>query len=248
MRKPILIVRTGDLPGSMAHLGSFERQFQLMADYGEAGTAVVDAVRDPLPEPTAFACLIVTGSLAMVSDREPWSERCAIWLKGAIEVGVRVLGVCYGHQLVAHALGGLVGYNPKGRTFGSHELNLTPAGLEHPLLRGLPATFKTNQANSQVVLDAPRGAAVLGTSPYDRNAVLAYGPQVLTVQFHPEFSGDVTREFVDLATDGGRKMDGSIRLAEPIQDTPEAASLLQRFVDEALRHNPIKIPGGKVLR
>lgn len=238
MGKPILIVRTGDLPDSMAHLGSFERQFQEMADYraaGAGGTAVVDALRESLPEPSAFAGMIVTGSLAMVSDREPWSERCALWLRGAIAAGSRVLGVCYGHQLVAHALDGLVGYNPKGRTFGSHDLQLTPAGREHPLLRGLPPAFKTNQANSQVVLEAPKGAVVLGSTSFDRNAILGYGDRVLTVQFHPEFSGAVTREFVDLATEGGRRRDDSIRLAEPIQDTPEAAAVLQRFVDSTRR-------------
>ena len=60
----------------------------------------------------------------MVSEREPWSERAAEWLREVAQRGIPLLGICYGHQLLAHALGGRVGANPQGREIGTVEVGL----------------------------------------------------------------------------------------------------------------------------
>ena len=69
---------------------------------------------DALPRREGFAGVIVTGSAAMVTERADWSERSADWLREAAHDGMPLFGICYGHQLLAHALGGEVGYNPAG--------------------------------------------------------------------------------------------------------------------------------------
>src|SRR5262245_61079370 len=88
---------------------------------------------DPLPAPESPAGVVVTGSSAMVSHREPWSELTAEWLARAVELGTPVLGICYGHQLLAHALGGAVGRNPRGREIGTVEVRSLLPGQQDPL-------------------------------------------------------------------------------------------------------------------
>src|SRR5688572_21533998 len=78
------------------------------------------------PSREGFAGTIVTGSGAMVTDRHEWSERSAQWLRDAAHDGMPLLGICYGHQLIAHALGGEVDYHPAGREMGTVQLELHP--------------------------------------------------------------------------------------------------------------------------
>ena len=90
-----------------------------------------------------FAGVIVTGSGAMVTDRADWSERSADWLRDAAHDGMSLLGICYGHQLLAHALGGEVGDNPAGREIGHGALELhAAAASDDPLFSGLPLTVR----------------------------------------------------------------------------------------------------------
>ncbi|RYF49524.1 MAG: glutamine amidotransferase, partial [Comamonadaceae bacterium] len=69
---------------------------------------------ETLPAPHAVAGAIITGSWNMVTDREDWSELTAAWVREAFAGDVPLLGICYGHQLMAHALGGVVDYHPQG--------------------------------------------------------------------------------------------------------------------------------------
>ena len=118
---PLLIIKTGE---TFAHLSAQAGDFEHWVEAGVAGhglpVAVVDA-RQPggLPAPHTIAGAVLTGSLAMVSDRADWSEALGTWLATAVQQQTPVLGICYGHQLLAHALGGEVGYHPGGLEIGT---------------------------------------------------------------------------------------------------------------------------------
>jgi GMP synthase (glutamine-hydrolysing) len=233
--KPILILHTGDVPPDVPHTGNFDDLFLRMADYSRTGAVVVHAVREALPEDaSAFSGIVVTGSPAMVSDREPWSERCAVWLRGAVLSGAHVLGVCYGHQLIAHAFGGTVGYHPQGMELGTHDIRLRPEAEGCPLFAGLPGTFRANLAHSQTVLAMPEAARALARSDHDPHQILLYGERAVTFQFHPEFDDAVMQTYVDaLAREGAEGGKSAVRLGVPVERTPVAAMLLQRFVHAA---------------
>ena len=237
--RAILILQTGDVPsGVMTGWGvpNFDRMFLDAADYNGGGVEVILAQKETLPPDAArYSGIIVTGSPSMVSDREPWSEAAATWLSRAIASGAAVLGVCYGHQLVAHALGGKVGWHPAGQELGTHLIRLTPEAAGHPLLSDLPQEFPANLAHSQSVLTPPAVARVLAASAHEPYQILAYSDKVLTLQFHPEFTGTIMQAYVDFeaARQKGGKPKRPVNLGTPVLDTPEARRVLQNFVTAA---------------
>ena len=202
----------------------------------ERDSAVVVNVQagEPLPSREGFAGAIVTGSAAMVTDRADWSEASAAWLRDAAHEGLPLLGICYGHQLIAHALGGEVGDHPQGREMGTIHLELHPHAEEDPLFKGLPAQFAAQATHLQTVLRPPPGATVLARSVHDACHAFRWGDRAWGVQFHPEFSATHMRGYVR-AREEALTREGHChkQLARGVSATPHARRVLQRFVRHA---------------
>ncbi len=150
-----------------------------------------------LPDPASVAAVVITGSSAMVSAREPWSERTAGWLREAVADATPVLGICYGHQLLAHALGGRVGVNPRGREIGTVQVEALPAARADALMGELPARFAMQATHLESVLELPAGSTLLAASSGDPHQAFSAGPRAWGVQFHPEFDADVIRGYLE---------------------------------------------------
>ncbi|WP_017346348.1 glutamine amidotransferase [Pantoea sp. A4] len=142
---------------------------------------------ESLPEFGTVSGAILSGSWAMVTDHAEWSERTAAWVRAAVDAKLPLLGVCYGHQLMAYALGGKVDDNPHGWERGLLPLVSAPAIQQDPLLAAFPAQFSAWLSHRQSVLVPPSNATVLAASASDGCQILRYSPQALSVQFHPEF-------------------------------------------------------------
>jgi GMP synthase (glutamine-hydrolysing) len=184
------------------------------------------------PEPDAPAGVVVTGSSAMVSQPEPWSERAAAWLKRAVALDTPVLGICYGHQLLAHALGGRVGPNPRGREMGTLRIELHAAAQEDVLLAGLPQPLTMHVTHVESVLELPPGARHLASSPADPHHAFAAGTRAWGVQFHPEFDADVMRAYLaarrEILRDEGIDPEP---LERGVEESPHGTALLRRFAE-----------------
>jgi len=238
MTAPFLILETGQPVAPMRRHGSFAHWIRVAAGLHRDQAVVVDVERgEGLPSRDGFAGTIITGSAAMVTDRHDWSERSAGWLREAAHAGMPLLGICYGHQLIAHALGGEVGDNPRGREMGTVHLDLHPAAAEDPLFAGLPARFPAQATHLQSVLRLPDGATVLASSAQDQAHAFRWGERVWGLQFHPEFSAGHMRGYIRarheaLAAEGrcGR------RLAREVGAAPQARRVLRRFVRHARQH------------
>ena len=143
---------------------------------------------------------------------------------------VPTLGVCYGHQLLAHALGGRAGPNPNGRQIGTVETCLLEDAADDPLLGHLPKKFPAQTTHQEVVLKIPPKAVRLATSPKDANFAIRFADSAWGVQFHPEFSAPVMSEYIHCRS-GALVSEGldPERLKKEVRDTPEARSVLTVF-------------------
>ncbi len=232
MHPTFLILQTGHPTATMRRRGSFAHWIRVAAGLGDDDVVVIDVEQgEPLPTREGFAGVIVTGSAAMVTDLLPWSEASAAWLRDAAHAGLPLLGICYGHQLIAHALGGQVGYNPAGREMGTVDIALQPDAAGDPLFAGLPAQFAVQATHLQTVLALPEGARLLATSRQDAACAFRWGQSAWGVQFHPEFSTTHMRGYIRarreaLAEEGS----DAAAMEHAVRATPRARQLLRRFV------------------
>lgn len=229
---PILIVKTGTTLASLTgECGDFEDWIRAGMGLDRNRVTVVSVFEGAeLPEPKGFAGVVVTGSSAMVSHRESWSERTAEWLREAVERTTPVLGICYGHQLLAHALGGRVGPNPRGREIGTVRVRLAPEAENDALLAGFGGALRVHTTHSEAVLELPKPAIRLGSSKADPNSAFSFGASTWGVQFHPEFDAHAMRRYIEerrelLVAEG---IDAEERLGG-VEESPDGTAVLRRF-------------------
>jgi GMP synthase (glutamine-hydrolysing) len=147
----------------------------------------------PLPGPRDADAFVMTGSSASVTEHAPWMLRAQELLRRIAHAGVPLLGICFGHQLIAQALGGQVERNPRGREIGTVRLQRV---ADDPLFAGLPRAFDIHATHVDAVTRMPVGAALLATTAKDHVSAFRLGHKIHGVQFHPEFDADVMRSYL----------------------------------------------------
>ncbi|GJG94317.1 glutamine amidotransferase [Cupriavidus pauculus] len=236
-KKSVVLIQAGSPPAEI---------FDALGDYpswfcNTLGLPIdqVEIVRvfhgEKLPPVDPLRVAIITGSFAMVTDRLPWSEATAQWIRDAMAVEMPLFGVCYGHQLMAHALGGRVGYHPDGAEIGCHDIRLLAGATDDPLLMHMPMRFAAHLTHMQTVIEPPPGVKVLAASDHDPHQIIRYGPNAISAQFHPEFTTDVCAAIVRFHAETLREegKDPDVLLKQ-ISATPDATAVLPRFVAQAL--------------
>ena len=234
-RAPFLILETGQPVASMRRHRGFPHWIRVAAGLAADETVVVNVQEgEPLPTREGFAGTLVTGSGAMVTDRADWSERSADWLRDAAHAGMPLLGICYGHQLLAHALGGEVADHPAGREMGTIGLELHDGAAQDPLFAGLPPAFPAQATHLQTVLRPPVGATVLARSEHDACHAFRWGERAWGLQFHPEFSATHMRGYVQARSEALLREGRCPKtVAREVSATPHARRVLRRFVRHA---------------
>lgn len=210
------------------HYGDFEDWMIRFMGVMRQTVKIVDVQKESLPNTTDFDGILVSGAHEMVSDRHGWSEDTAAYLKTAVECETPILGICYGHQLLAHAMGGVVDNHPKGPEIGTVEISLTDNAKDDPIFGKFPKTFTAHVTHTQSVLTLPAGAVVLAENSYEPYHAFRIGKCAWGVQFHPEYDSIISREY---ALFQKSKLKDPDSILSSIQDTPEANTLLRKFAE-----------------
>jgi GMP synthase (glutamine-hydrolysing) len=235
VKKPaVLILQAGSTEPAVAEkLGDYPAWFERIL----APLAALTVVRpwEGLPDPSPFDGFVMTGSPRSVTAPEPWMEETARWLLERAKTRP-VLGVCFGHQLLAQALGAAVEKNPRGREVGTTEVVLTDAARRDPLFAGAPEHFFAQQTHEDHVPALPPGAVLYASNAQCPVQAFAHGKLIRCVQFHPEMTEETSRllalarrERLDRTVPGG-----SAAVLASLRPTPEAARILEKWVETAV--------------
>ena len=227
----LLIVQTGSTHLHGDYPRWFERTlgFEMPLVKAHAGERLLPALDRTRP-----GGIIVTGSPLSVIENAPWMLQLGEELLQVGARGTQVLGVCFGHQLLARAAGGRVVLNPRGREIGTVRVQLTEAGRKDPLFSWADeAEIEVQATHMDAVDPLPRGAAVLASN--ENSAAQAYrlSETVAGVQFHPELWPAAMRDLIlsrrDKLQAEGRDADA---LASQVREV-RAAEILRAFAAQA---------------
>ena len=181
--------------------------------------------------------MIITGSPASLAAPQPWMDDAAVLCQRAHEAGTPILGVCFGHQLLAYAFGGRVHAHPRGWEVGTCEVRVRSEGESDPLFSSLPTRIRANMSHRDEVFDLPPTIRCLAENDHSSAQAIAVGDGTRGVQFHPEISGETLRHI--LAFRRQRLIEECGHCARAIDvdaligassDTPEAEEVLRNFI------------------
>ncbi len=230
--KKIVIVKTGDtFPDVVKAHGDFEQLIASGLMRGSHELLVVNAAaHEKLPDLSDINGVVISGSHAMVTQDLDWSLALEGWVRQLIEKGIPLLGVCYGHQLMARAMGGRVDFHPRGIEIGTVDVECLDEAAEDPLFKNLPTSFKAHVFHSQSVIQLPPSAVVLAKNDFEPHHAFRIGPVAWGVQFHPEADKGVTQGYIEnLAGDVRSSGRDPLALIRDLDHTPHASSILKTF-------------------
>ncbi len=232
----ILVVKTGrTFPEIALELGDFEDWIIRGMGLAPARCRVVNVeMGEALPGPNTICGAVISGSHAMVTEDSAWRIDLEAWIQKAFSAGTPLLGICYGHQILAQALGGTVAFHPWGMELGTVDISCLDACTDDPLFTGFPDTFRGHAVHAQTVTCLPEGAVLLAGNEFEPHHAFRMGDVAWGVQFHPEFNAVVEQGYIRHMVDqaGGQVHfpdEDSAQLFRGVEETPIAASLLRRF-------------------
>jgi len=167
------------------------------------GWDVIDAGRIPASPHDADGW-IVTGSAHGVYDGLPWMEPLKAFLRETYAAKVPIVGVCFGHQILAEAMGGKVVKSDRGWGAGVHSYRLEDGAPEW--MAGGRGTVNLHAMHQDQVVEKPEGARVIASSEFCDYAGLAYGDadgdRAMSIQPHPEFDASYEAGIIHLRRGG----------------------------------------------
>jgi len=217
------ILQTGLAPDGLSEtMGDYPDMFARLLD-GHGFTFVTYRVVEGQFPVSVGTCdgWLITGSRHGAYEDHPWIPPLEDFIRAAFAAHVPVVGICFGHQIVAQAMGGRVERYAGGWAVGATDYDFGGT------------TLTLNAWHRDQVTVAPIGATVIATNEFCTNAALLYDDRALTVQAHPEFRADFINGLMQTRGKGVVPDDllgkAATRLDAPLQDTTMAARIAAFF-------------------
>lgn len=229
-RLTVYIVDMGQ-PGEhlLKRHGSFSRLF--VGAFEELGNKVefrtCPAAKAEFDDLTAADGVILTGAEEGVYDKLPWRSHFDPIAERLIGRGKPILGVCFSHQYLSELLGGKVEHRPERGESGHITVELTKAGLGNPLFHGVSPKAGFLAAHNDMVIETAPGAKLLATNKRVPVQAFNWGENVWGVQFHPEFTPDISRTIIS-TTDGSKEE--KEQMLQSLDNLQEGLRILDNFI------------------
>jgi GMP synthase-like glutamine amidotransferase len=223
----LAILETGRPPGDLAdRFGDYPTMFaKLLGDALEIDT--FDAAAGELPgDPATYDAYLITGSPAGVYDPLSWIEPLKDFIRAAKDR--KMVGVCFGHQMMAEALGGHVEKSEKGWGAGLHHYAIV---RREPWMNGEAEVAVPASHQDQVVIQPPN-TEVVAESPFTPYAALAWTDRpAISFQFHPEFAPAFAKALIEKRYDIVPDPDAAIASLDAPNDNARVADWIKRFLE-----------------
>lgn len=222
----LAILETGRPPGDLDQ--EFGDYPAMMAEMLGPGFAIetFDVQAGELPEPASHHAYLITGSPAGVYDPLPWIEPLQEFIRSAD--GAKMVGICFGHQIMAEALGGHVEKSDKGWGAGLHRYTVVRSepGIDTTGTIAIPASHQ-----DQVVRQPPN-TEVVAASDFTPFAALAWSDRpAISFQFHPEFSPEFAKALIEKRYDIVPDPDAAIASLDAPNDNARVAGWIRSFLN-----------------
>lgn len=234
----ITVMTTGRPPAPLdSEHGTYPILFRNLLN-GEAARFDFDSVSvfegEALPKAKDLDAILITGSPFGVYDKELWIAPLKQFVREAYEAGVPMVGICFGHQIMADALGGDVRKSEKGWGIGRHIYDVT---ARPDFMADAPAQLAIPASHQDQVIVPPKDTQVLLKSEFTPNAGLYYANgRALSFQPHPEFPPDFASALHDMrhrTRAGETAVNAAIESLKQPTDRALLGKYIVRFFDAA---------------
>jgi GMP synthase-like glutamine amidotransferase len=223
----LAILETGTPPEPLiARFGRYPAMFETLLGE-DFDFAMIDVQNEPLPpDVNRFEGYLVTGSPAGVYDGLPWIAPLKTFLKAAAGPA-KLVGVCFGHQILAEALGGRVEKSANGWGVGLHTY---PIVRRESWMDEAPSIAVPASHQDQVVLQPP-GSEIIASSVFTPYAALAWRDlPAMSFQFHPEFAPEYAQALIRERYDRTPDPDAAIASLDAPNDNARVGEWIRRFL------------------
>jgi GMP synthase-like glutamine amidotransferase len=223
----LAILETGRPPGDLAErFGDYPSMFARMLSGEGIDIESFDVAAGELPaDPATYDAYLITGSPAGVYDPLPWIEPLSDFIRAAKTS--KMVGICFGHQMMAQALGGHVEKSAKGWGAGLHRYAIVRREwwMDGETEVAIPASHQ-----DQVVIQPPN-TEIVASSAFTPHAALAWTDRpAISFQFHPEFAPAFAKTLIERRFDIVSDPDAAIGSLDAPNDNARVAGWIRRFL------------------
>lgn len=239
------LIQCGHINPDLAQLhGDYPHLFGSLLGSLAATLEVFDVqVQEPPPVDSCDGWL-VSGSPDSTYDPLPWIPPVEDFLRAVVGAQAPLVAICFGHQLLAQALGGQVARAPEGWGVGVHRYELTgpvPSWMDSP---PPSCSVRLVASHQDQVVRLPAGAEVVARTEHCRAAAYTLGPSALAIQPHPEFTAGLSEALIRVRREriGADTADAALgSLTQPL-DSDLVARWMVAFLRQGQRREPSTTP------
>ena len=235
----ILIIKTGTTFNSLKkQMGDFHNWIISFSQMDKDIFSIIDFnnQQNKVSLNQDIKAAIITGSHSMVTHEEKWIKELLQFIRELVGKKIPILGICFGHQAIAMALGGEVEDNKKGLEIGCTDIFKSPFAHNDPLFKDIPSSFKGHVTHFQSIKKLPEKSVVLASNSHDDFQAFRFKDFCWGLQFHPEFNSEIIETYIEEQRDYLEENKFNIeKIKKGVTSTAHANKIIENFCSYSLK-------------